>query len=957
MTGWNRSRLSTGRGTLLVGKTSMKNETRRAGRWRVPDRRIAWVAASSFLALLGNTSADEARCVPRHEEELSSPEAPVGVVTDLETLMRAAEGTRRRAAAAGLLARSAATLVARSAAGLPVDPLFPSQWHLVNTGQDPCAGFGFSCFNAIAGLDIDVANVWPDYTGEGIVVALREWGTEVTHDDLSDRYDAAHGDGPGDPTQYSHGTAVAGVVAAREGNGAGGVGVAFGAVFTRIGFLNPGDGPIEAVATWADVVTRSGGGFWTADQEYLATHGRGGLGTVNVKSAGNLRSINFHLNMAAEKASRFGMAVASVGPFGLVSSDSSSGSTVFLSAPGEYVITPVPQGSGINGGDYGMFFGTSAAAPIVASVAALVLEANPGLGWRDVQQILAASAAPIDWDNSSSWIANGARDWNGGGFFTSPDYGFGLVDARAAVRLAETWQRLSTGSTEVTRSATTVVERPIPDGDTIVETIEIASADDLVVEFVEIHLTLTPRLGRVFGSPEPFVSDLRLRLRSPDGTESVLMTPLTDLNQDSGVIMEASQPMGSVASWGERGAGLWELTIEDTGADGVTAMLNDWTLALHGHPVGEDDLFLLTDAYSRFTTPANAARRILNDDGGTDTLQAAAVSTSMLVDLRPGATSTIAGNELQIASETWIENVVTGDGDDVIVGNALDNVVRPGRGDDVVDGGPGFDTVVLSGARADYLTRCDQLIDLAPEQQGNDGIDGIASIERVRFRDGDVVFDFSDSDGDGAVECADNCPAVANTNQANGDGDALGDACDACPFDAANDVDADGVCGNVDNCPAVANANQANADGDLLGDACDVCPLDALNNADADTVCGDVDNCPAVANTNQTDTDGDFFGDACDNCIDVFNPAQFDACSEAALCFSANMDTTSFSTNRVDGRDLAVLAGAWNSCPTGPGSERYDATANLDAIPVEPGACVDAADFHLFMTSFGRTCL
>jgi hypothetical protein len=62
---------------------------------------------------------------------------------------------------------------------------------------------------------------------------------------------------------------------------------------------------------------------------------------------------------------------------------------------------------------------------------------------------------------------------------------------------------------------------------------------------------------------------------------------------------------------------------------------------------------------------------------------------------------------------------------------------------------------------------------------------------------------------------------VANPDQADADGDGRGNACDACPLDAANDADGDGVCGNVDNCPAVANSDQADADGDGIGDACD----------------------------------------------------------------------------------------------------------------------------------------
>jgi hypothetical protein len=55
---------------------------------------------------------------------------------------------------------------------------------------------------------------------------------------------------------------------------------------------------------------------------------------------------------------------------------------------------------------------------------------------------------------------------------------------------------------------------------------------------------------------------------------------------------------------------------------------------------------------------------------------------------------------------------------------------------------------------------------------------------------------------------------VANTDQANNDGDALGDVCDP-------DDDNDGVEDGDDNCPTVANTDQADNDGDGLGDACD----------------------------------------------------------------------------------------------------------------------------------------
>jgi hypothetical protein len=63
---------------------------------------------------------------------------------------------------------------------------------------------------------------------------------------------------------------------------------------------------------------------------------------------------------------------------------------------------------------------------------------------------------------------------------------------------------------------------------------------------------------------------------------------------------------------------------------------------------------------------------------------------------------------------------------------------------------------------------------------------------------------------------------------------------------------------------------------------------------------------------------------------------------------AVNLDESGFSAGRVDGRDLVILADAWNSCP---GDPAYNAGANLDGL-----ACVDLTDFHLFMTTFGQSC-
>jgi hypothetical protein len=141
----------------------------------------------------------------------------------------------------------------------------------------------------------------------------------------------------------------------------------------------------------------------------------------------------------------------------------------------------------------------------------------------------------------------------------------------------------------------------------------------------------------------------------------------------------------------------------------------------------------------------------------------------------------------------------------------------------------------------------------------------------------------SDSDGDGVPDTSDNCPATANSNQSNFDGDANGDVCDTdddndgladgsepggCQFDSdcdndtisdgPNDPDSGGpIVAGPDNCTTVANTNQLNSDPDALGNACD--PDD-----DNDGVLDGADNCPINSNPSQSNMDGDSLGDACD---------------------------------------------------------------------------------------------
>ncbi len=74
---------------------------------------------------------------------------------------------------------------------------------------------------------------------------------------------------------------------------------------------------------------------------------------------------------------------------------------------------------------------------MVGAAAALILQANPLLGFRDVANILALTARAVGTTNN--YITTKGDGLNFGGMQFSRDVGFGLIDVSAAVRLAASW--------------------------------------------------------------------------------------------------------------------------------------------------------------------------------------------------------------------------------------------------------------------------------------------------------------------------------------------------------------------------------------------------------------------------------------------------------------------------------------------------------------------------------------
>ena len=648
---------------------------------------------------------------------------------------------------------------------VPSDPLFAAQWHLRNAkaGQ----------------LDLEVGAAWSPaegtgYTGAGTRVFVVDTGIDYRHPDLRPNYDTAHdrdfmtggADSFGTASE-AHGTAVAGLIGAAR-NGSGAVGVAFGTEITGYrtaptisdAWLREIASAIRSAATGGgDVVNISqaisndpnsqfGTGYKAARFDAIeaalgaaVADGRDGLGTTVVKAAGNAREDVYDVNADDWTNDTRQVVVAAVDRTGAIDSYSSYGSAILVSgfgSPGEVVTTDRVGKAGYDDGSfYRGFDGTSAAAPMVAGVVALMYEAAPGLGWRDVQSILAASARHVGSAvgakpgtsaeaEHSAWMRNHAGTWNGGGLHYSNDYGFGLVDARAAVRLAESWALAGSGSAAPATSgneARTVLDllaapRQVPDGKPAGVALHGVAASDAAVERVTVQMTFSAA----------FVGDLDLSVTSPDGTTSRLYDgDLLDSNSYSGTWTFESQ-----AFRGERGDGTWTVTVADS-STGDRISVSDVVLRTFG-AAGADDRYVFTDEYS---AGGGKARTIDDRNGGSDTVNAAAVSSDVTIRLDGGA-GTIDGVATRFAR---VENAIGGDGDDHLTGSAAANGLHGMRGADVLaglggadrlDGGSGAD-MLLGGTGTDTLlggNGADTLVGGA----GRDALLGGAGADSFVFR-------------------------------------------------------------------------------------------------------------------------------------------------------------------------------------------------------------------------------
>ncbi len=421
-------------------------------------------------------------------------------------------------------------------------------------------------------------------------------GLDPGHEDLVENVDASRNfDVLGDDRvlrpRLSHGTAVAGLIAARD-NDLGVRGVAPRAtIYVHNAIVRGSDANLVAGMLHEQDHTQVSNNSWGAAAgpgldtapfiwelaiEQGLTDGADGKGIVYVFPAGN-GGLDDYSNLE-EYVNHYGViAACAVDDRGIQTSSSESGSNLWVCAPsrqrGRQGIATTDNYSRYRES----FGGTSASAPQVSGVAALVLAANDSLTWRDVKLILASSARKNDPSNSD-WLAGSPEYRNESDSYRfNHRYGFGMVDAAAAVEMALNWvnlppfQEITAVSGDLDLAIRDSSRDPVEVKLTLPEGVSFTESIELQIDFAH-----------------EAVRDLEIELQSPSGNTSVIApdTGTKSVQVSEAVFIPVSWDgrfrFGSARHLGENAAGEWILRITDRHSRD-SGRLRSWQITAYGH--------------------------------------------------------------------------------------------------------------------------------------------------------------------------------------------------------------------------------------------------------------------------------------------------------------------------------------------------------------------------------------
>lgn len=480
--------------------------------------------------------------------------------------------------------------------GLDGDPFFKYQWHIKSLGTviDNTVDIA-----TIIGNDLNIMDVYHyvlgNASGINTVIQVIDTGVELLHEDidvdLATSYNAVTGSNdptstirvsnsdPVSPVEIGHGSAVAGIAAARTNNEFGVRGIVPRASIAGSNWLEDQTlGELERV--WYSqindarivVSNNSWGAYYLKDTSYerllaIATKElRNGKGRIFTFAAGNSREEYGNANLSYVTSNPYVISVASLNHKDIFATYSTPGSCILVSAYGgeHYYTAPTIMSTLLMGKSYFeselndqkgaitvdddlqknytyAMNGTSAATPMVSGAIALVVDACPNLSWRDVKWLIANTSTKIDQENPS-WIKNSA------GLTHSIDYGYGKINPLQMIEKCRSKYFQPLPEMQYAQKSHLDLNTLIPDTNTTVsEKIELS--ENLKIEWV----------GLSIDTNHPFAGDLEISLISPSGTRTSLIKP----NEMNFAGYQDGFRLSSVAFVDENSLGMWNVEITD----------------------------------------------------------------------------------------------------------------------------------------------------------------------------------------------------------------------------------------------------------------------------------------------------------------------------------------------------------------------------------------------------------
>ncbi|KAJ2743772.1 pheromone processing endoprotease [Coemansia sp. BCRC 34301] len=480
------------------------------------------------------------------------------------------------------------------------DPLFSTQWHLVNTRE--------------IGHDINVTGVWHQgkywranahnnaffhtcITGAGVTVALIDDGLDYSSEDLLDNFDYRGSYDFNDKTKLPtprlmedyHGTRCAGQIAASR-NDVCGVGVAYGARVAGIRMLSKEVSDQDEVTalnygmdtnwiyscSWGpndDGATVQGPDQHIEDAFINGVEkGRDGRGSIFVFATGNGGAVGDNCNFDGYTNSIYTISIGAIDhldkhPY--YSEQCSAQIAVTYSNGAQRGIVTTDLGLRSCTDKHG---GTSAAAPLGAGIFALALSVRPDLTWRDVQHVAVRAAVPVD-TSDSDWadVAEGRR--------YNHKYGFGKMDAWRIVETAKTMEHVGAQTSIVcardqASAAIPVLARQGALSESVSRSVEVTAAQVARAKMRRVeHVTV------VVDMSHDFRGNVEIWLESPHGIRSQLATVRQHDSSSQGL---ANWRFMSVKHWGEVPVGNWTLSVRNAYLPKHRGTLNAWQLTVFG---------------------------------------------------------------------------------------------------------------------------------------------------------------------------------------------------------------------------------------------------------------------------------------------------------------------------------------------------------------------------------------